>query len=213
LHRDILTEDSKYSDKALNGQLIGGQTQSIDLEAIDGKIFGFYVTVQYHLSQPTGVVSLKVVPNTFGRRFHRLKALVALWQLANRVCNDEIRAVVKSALINRFAWDGVDNWSARYAKWDEEKVRTDVASLQKAYKLCTSDNIPFQDELVTALRNCPAQVVVDHVTSLDEDFKDAVVKAFTMQFADSQLAGTKGKREEEEAQTSATDEQTWFLRF
>lgn len=47
VYKEILTQDSKYFDRALNGQFAEGQSQSIELDDVEGRAFGFYIAVQH----------------------------------------------------------------------------------------------------------------------------------------------------------------------
>lgn len=82
---------------------------------------------------------------------------------------------------------------AEVSRSDNKKLSADVAGLQDAYWFCTSEHVPFQDELVTAFSNWDPlpQLVADYVESLDEEFKDKVVKAFAMRFAEPWITRRK----------------------
>lgn len=70
-----------------------------------------------------------------------------------------------------------DGWISFSTRESEEIVRGHIKAMNSSFTRCVQDGIPFQEKLVAAFSNCPAQVLKDYVGSLSDDFRDAVNKA------------------------------------
>lgn len=181
VHKAVLTQNSAYFDKALNGPFRECSTQSIDLDDIHAKDFGRYVNVVYQT-----VFTQNVTLVDMGDRFQPcttiLPKLLRIWQLADRFLNSKMKAIAETSIDSRFELLSVRAWEDLHEQGPTAFMGGRFQRLQLAFDLCIQENIPYQDHVVMGLANCPPQVFAEHVEDLHGDFKKAVTKAFALRF-------------------------------
>lgn len=203
-HKDVLTKDSPYFDKALNGSFAESQTQSINLDDIEPECFGLYAGLVY----PTTLVNVPVTLRQVWTRRSTYRfswtTLLRVWQLADRFLNRKILDMAKTELDLRFQELSVDRWLSRYQSQDWGYVKSYVSGLDTAFRICEDGGLPFRQEFVTGLSNCPPQVFAEYVESLSDDFKTAAIKEFALRHADPKVTpGKRRKGEMKKAEGSA----------
>lgn len=188
VHKTIMTENSEYFAKALNGPFLEGSTQSIDLDDVLPGLFGRYVNTMY--LAVLSPLTAEIAPyNVESCKCHtsQLQNCLRHWQLADRFLDSKMMAIAEKS-INFISGDhlSVDRWTEDYIQNDEhlERFWARFVNLQSAFYLCKEESIPFQEHMVTALANCPAQVFAEHVERLEEGFRTAVTKAFALPHVD-----------------------------
>lgn len=203
-HKDVLIENSLYFEKALNGNFIESQTQSIDLDDIDAETFGLYASLVYPAAAINRSLSLSDVWTTGKTTKFPWKDILRLWQLADRFLNQKIMLIVRFELDKRFGELSIDRWLGRYQNTKWSYIKAYVAGLNAAYRLCDLEGIPFQQRFIDGLGNCPPQILAECVEELDDDFKSAVVKKFALRLADPDVTAKKRMGDEmREAKRSA----------
>lgn len=195
-HKNILTKNSLYFDKALNGDFAESETLSINLDDIEAENFGLYACLVY----PTTVVNVPLTLRQIWIRKSTIrfswKTLLRLWQLADRFLNRKISDMAKTELDTRFQELSVDRWLNRYQTQDGAYVKSYVSLLDEAFRICEDEGIAFDCEFVTGLSNCPPQVFAEYVEELSDNFKTAVMKEFALRHADPKVTAKKRRMEE-----------------
>lgn len=203
LHKDVLTQDSEYFDTALNVLFIEEQTQSIDLDDIEPEHFGLYVSLLYPTTLSRETVKLHDIWTRENEKKLYWVDLLHLWRLADRFLNSKILAVAKSGLEERFGELSVDRWLARYNKYRWLGIKLYVSRLNKACRLCINEDLPFEDDFVTGLSNCPPEVFAECMPSLDENIKTQVAVRFALRHASpTEMANKRTRDEQRETRTS-----------
>lgn len=192
VHKTVLTQNSTYFDKALNGCFLEGTTKSINFDDIDAETFGNYVNVLYQavLTREFTLHDMKVSSGSQTYYSSQLKYLLRFWQLADRFLDPKMKAVAENCIDLRLGHFSVSSWNEYYecSATKTKHLVNRFGNLQHAFSFCKLMNIPYQDQLVTALANCPPQVFAEHVEPLNEDFKTAVTKAFALRFVGCQAS-------------------------
>ncbi|ROW09023.1 hypothetical protein VMCG_02857 [Cytospora schulzeri] len=197
LHKDILTKDSAYFQRALDGPFIEGQTQSIDLDDIEPKHFGLYASLVYPTSVVTGTVRLSDVWTLRTMTKWFWTDLLRLWQLADRFLNSKIKEIAKSALFERFEGLSARRWLSRYNNKSWSYIKNFVSELNWAFRLCKEECLPFERNFVTGLSNCVPQVFAECLELLDDDFKTKATVTFALRHSDPAVTAKKRARDKE----------------
>lgn len=210
LHKNILAKDSAYFERALNGPFTEGQTQSIDLDDIEPSHFGIYLSVAYPVALVIGKLSLgDIMTSKECKRIGTWLYLMRLWQLADRLHNVKVKAIAKGEMYNRFMSYTVHGWLSMYQRYPWSKVALVVSRMNSALILCQNEDIPFHDDFITAISNCPPQALTDCLELLDDDFKSAVTKKFALRFADPAVTAKKRKNVAERDVTGSAKKQSY----
>lgn len=180
VHKTILTKNSAYFDRALNGAFLEGCTQSIDLDDINADDFGRYVNILYQASFTQNVTLVDM--NSRFLCSSILPKLLRIWELADRFLDQNIKAIAKTSIESRFELLSVRAWEDLHEQGPTASMSGRFKRLQQVFDLCKQANIPYQDYVVTGLANCTPQVFAEHVEDLNGDFKKAVIKVFALRF-------------------------------
>lgn len=196
VHKSLLTEDSRYFDRALNGSFLEGETQTINMgDDITVKEFGLYVDTLYRSSFAE---SFRLYRTT-KLNLAACEEYLLLWKVSDRVLNQRIRDLVQEALVYVTSEFSVANWE----QWYEEPGNSDqflgqiVFTVQKAFRLCQEFNIPWQDSFVECASNMPVQLFTEQYDKLDMDFRTSVMKKMFKRYENPDLkrpapAGAQG---------------------
>lgn len=184
-HKTVLTQNSAYFERALNGAFLESNTQSIDFDDIDAEDFGRYVNVVYQ-TVLTQNVTLIDVNDPLRPCSGVLPRFLRLWQLADRFLDSKTKAVAETSIDSTFALLTVRAWENIEEPYLPAGMSNRFKRLQLAFDLCKQEHIPYHDHLVTGLANCPPQIFTEHVDDLSGDCKRAVIKAFALRFVDCQ---------------------------
>ncbi|KAJ4409420.1 hypothetical protein N0V82_009487 [Gnomoniopsis sp. IMI 355080] len=200
VHKSILTQNSAYFDRALNGPFMEANTQSIDLDHVSHEAFGQYVNILYQAAYTEDFTLCDVFTRPHRQMiFTNLGLLLPLWRLADYFVDPKMKALVEDGMNFCFSLLTVSGWEDSYERpGSAARFTARFKSLQTAFTDCKENNIPYQDKLVTALANCPPQVFAENVEELsDEEFKKAVIKAFALRFVGIEASNkvTKAKKD------------------
>lgn len=185
-HKDILTKDSAYFERALNGHFIESATQQLDLDDISSSEFAFYLTTVYKTVLEPGL--MQVPPEDSNVRSHvkyEFEEILGLWKLADRFLNAKVMDLAAEALNCRLAWTTNPQLLQRaYMNLRWEEIERHVQTFQRCFRKCEEEGLPFGDEFVTAMGNWPPLVFAGFVKDLDEDFAIAAAKQFALRMAE-----------------------------
>lgn len=200
IHKDVLTEQSEYFARAVDGPSSEGQTNSIDLDDISVKDFGLYVSVMYPLALQRADMTLQDVwPLDTGRDpvHHPWPRILLLWQLGDRFLNEFVKDIAEVEIHAKGRGYSVSLWQRLYERRSEATLKAKMLELQDAFRLCLDNDYPFERSFVTAASNAPPQVFAACVDDLNDDlFRSEVTKAFALRFADPASTAKKRRREE-----------------
>ncbi|ROV92609.1 hypothetical protein VPNG_09865 [Cytospora leucostoma] len=194
LHKHVLTKDSLYFDRALNGLFTEAQGQTIDLDDIEAEAFGLYVSLVYPTALSEQEVSLCNVWQGPGK--YAWLDLLRLWQLADRFLNAKIKRIANEELDKRFSKLSVDAWLHRYQVRTWPYIKATVSDLNCAFRVCVDENLPYEDAFIIGLSNCPPQVFAECAEGLDSDFLSPVAKLFAIRMASPTLTARKRQMDE-----------------
>lgn len=191
--RDLLIANSTFFDDALKHSV--PKKFFLILDDIDADIFNFFINVLFESSCSATYKMSNPNASICGRG---PQSLLRLWKLSNRFKNLRICLLVEEALKTKyFGKCTPEVWESLYVQRSEDWVRRQLLGLQRCYKICKDESIPFEKEIVTTCGNCPGQVVAAHFDHLDPDFKAVVVKSFATRVADPKVAQRKRDHEDE----------------
>lgn len=205
LHKDVLIKDSAYFEKALNGLFTEARTQAIDLDDIEAETFGLYVSVVYPTALSEQKVSLcNVWPQVQGSTKYAWLDLLRLWQLADRFLNIKVKEIAQEELDKRFSKLSVESWLRRYNQCGWPHIKAAVSDLNRAFKVCVDENLPFECDFIRGLSNCPPQVFAECAEELDSEFLSPVSRLFALRLASPMVTAKKRQMDElREAKESA----------
>lgn len=190
VHKDVLTLDCAYFDKALNGPFLEAQSQSINLDDISSESFGLYVDILYKFT--ADFRNLDMLKGRLGsNNGYSWRELLEIWKLSDRFLNPKLMGVARQILEYRLRCISWSVWKYHYQFADWEKIKGLAGNLQEGFRFCKTADLPFKDEFVTALMSCPPQVFAQIVADLDDDFKTAATQRFAMRFADPSVTAAR----------------------
>lgn len=187
VHKTVLTLNSSYFDRALNGAFRESSTQSIDLDDIHAEDFGRYINVVYQ-TVLTQNVTLVDMNDQLRPCSSTLPKLLRIWQLADRFLDPKMKDIAQKSIDSQFELLSTRAWEKVQESYHPTSMSNRFKRLQLAFDLCKQENIPYQDHLVTGLANCPPHIFADYVEDLNGDFKRAVIKAFALRFVDCHVS-------------------------
>lgn len=194
VHKTVLTQNSAYFEKALNGTFLESNKQSIDLDDIDAEDFGRYVNVIYQ-TVLTQNVTLVDVNDPFRPCSVVLPKLLRIWQLADRFLDSKMKAIAETSIHSQFELLTIRGWDNIEEGYRPASMSSRFKRLQSAFDLCRQENIPYHDHVVTGLANCPPQIFAEHVDDLSGECKQAVIKAFALRFVGFQTTNKPVKEQ------------------
>ncbi|KUI63282.1 hypothetical protein VP1G_10435 [Cytospora mali] len=205
VHKEILTKNSPYFDKALNGPFTEGQTQSITFDDIDPNSLAKYIRL---LQQVAYVPDFKLRargPSAARVYLYPMEALLKLWELGDRFLDETVLAIIEESLDAHWDVNSVKGWSQAYLEFPRGCLRTHLSDLAMMYTLCKERSIPFEKEIVTVCANCPPQVFADIFLGLEleDEFRAEVTKEFALRHANQELAKKRSPEALEEWPSTA----------
>lgn len=196
VHKDVLTDNSAYFDKALNGPFVEGRTQSINLDDVSSHSFGLYICNIYKIAALSdGEVKLRAEDDS-GASFYSWEELLGIWKLADRFLSPKLLELAQKALQDRFQAQSVQHWARRYTSNKWETLNQLIGDMQTGFRLCKVEGIPFEKDFVAAVSNCPPQMFAKIIGQLDADLRSAAIEAFALRFADRQITKERKRKME-----------------
>lgn len=195
IHRHVLTEQSDYFARAVDGLF----SDSIDLDDISVEDFGLYVSVMYPLALHRADMRLQDVWSLDACRdpHYPWPQILLLWQLGDRFLNEFVKDIAEVEIHAKGRGFSVSHWQRMYERKSEASLKAKMLELQDAFRLCLENGQPFERSFVTAASNAPPQVFAACVDDLQDDlFRSEVTKAFALRFADPASTAQKRRREE-----------------
>ncbi|KUI66847.1 hypothetical protein VM1G_01561 [Cytospora mali] len=185
VHKEILTKNSPYFDKALNGPFTEGQTQSITFDDIDPNSLAEYIKI-LQLVAYVPDFKLRSRGSSAAREYlYPMETLLKLWELGDRFLDETVLAVIEESLDAHWNTNSVKGWSQAYLDFPRACLETHLSDLAMMYTLCKERFIPFEKRIVTVCANCPPQVFADIFLGLEleEGFRAEVTREFALRHA------------------------------
>lgn len=186
VYKALLTADSQYFERALNGPFVEGNTQTIEMgDDVTSKEFGIYVDTLYR--------SFFVKDSPF-RPFVRpgfstSKQCLALWKLSDRFLNKRLQTIARQALQPGASMYSRANWESRYKDpgTSDSYLEIMVLSLQEMVQLCEESNVPWQEIFVEYASNMPIQLFTELHDKLDIGFRTPVMQKILKRYENPDL--------------------------
>lgn len=184
-HKNVLVKDSKYFEKATDGKFIGAETLKLDLDDVESSEFGFYLTAAYNaVLQPDVVQSRTSDGNSYSHAWDEFGEILGLWKLADRFLNSKVKTLAAKTLHDGLAsTTSAAWWYDMYLHNSWDVLEAHVQAIQGYFRMCVSKGLPFEDDFVVALSNCPPEVLAECANILDKDFATATLEQFALRMA------------------------------
>lgn len=180
--RNLLTTTSTFFDEELSHS--EPKKFFLVLDDIDDVLFNTFVNM---LLEPHFSTTFRIREHNDGRNLS-CHFLLKLWKLSHRFNSHRMCFLAQEALRTQYLDTFTPKkWDAYYVKYTKARARQNLLELQKCYALCKDESIPFEEEFVIAVANCPGQMLATQFDHLDPDFRAEVMKRFATRVADPRL--------------------------